>query len=276
MGSHEVSERSRRCSPRSCASTSRRASRSSSQCSPARAGSACRRRPSGTCWRSSRRRVRAAAAHVGRPRAHRSGLPRLRRSAAREPQAASGTPRGRNAAAAAGGTVAADRRPAGERVARGVARGAARGLRAGRALTRPCSSASSSCRSAARACSSSSCSRGSQVTQKVVDAGEDVTPDELVQAANYLNTEFAGCRSLDVREAVLSGCGRSGRSTIELLARALRLARSTLEELPRQSAFYVEGAASLLDGPTQDGDLARHAARAARDDGRERAARPAC
>src|SRR5258705_197142 len=47
-------------------------------------------------------------------------------------------------------------------------------------------------------------SQGNQVTQKVVDAGEDVRTDELVQAANYLNTEFAGLPLLDVREAVLA------------------------------------------------------------------------
>src|SRR5262245_50036017 len=46
-------------------------------------------------------------------------------------------------------------------------------------------------------------SRGDQVTQKVVDAGEDLRPDDLVQAANYLNTEFAGLPLLDVRAAVL-------------------------------------------------------------------------
>src|SRR4030095_16177394 len=34
--------------------------------------------------------------------------------------------------------------------------------------------------------------QGNQVTQKVVDAGEDVQQADLVQAANYLNTEFSG------------------------------------------------------------------------------------
>src|SRR5262245_16992703 len=33
--------------------------------------------------------------------------------------------------------------------------------------------------------------RGNQVTQKVVDAREIVRPDDLAQAARYLNTEFA-------------------------------------------------------------------------------------
>ena len=36
------------------------------------------------------------------------------------------------------------------------------------------------------------------------------------------------------------------------MARALRLARVTLEELPSQNAFHVEGAASLLGAPAPD------------------------
>jgi heat-inducible transcriptional repressor len=96
-------------------------------------------------------------------------------------------------------------------------------------------------------------SRGGQVTQKVVDAGEDVRPDDLVQAANYLNTEFAGLPLLEVREAVLARLKQARTLYDALLARALRLARSTLEELPSHHAFHVEGAASLLAGPAHEG-----------------------
>jgi heat-inducible transcriptional repressor len=95
-------------------------------------------------------------------------------------------------------------------------------------------------------------SRGNQVTQKVVDAGEAIRPDDLVQAANYLNTEFAGLSLFDVREAVLARLAQERILYDELMARALRLARVTLEELPRQNAFHVEGAASLLDSSTPD------------------------
>jgi heat-inducible transcriptional repressor len=94
-------------------------------------------------------------------------------------------------------------------------------------------------------------SRGNQVTQKVVDAGEDVQPDDLVQAANYLNTEFGGLQLLDVRESVLARLQQERTLYDALRQRALRLAQQTLEELPTQPAFHVEGAASLLEG---DGD----------------------
>jgi heat-inducible transcriptional repressor len=89
--------------------------------------------------------------------------------------------------------------------------------------------------------------RGNQVTQKVVDAQETLRSDDLAQAASYLNTEFAGLPLLEVREAVLARLQQERILYDELLARALRLARSTLEELPRQQTFHVEGAASLLD-----------------------------
>src|SRR5688572_13008527 len=41
-------------------------------------------------------------------------------------------------------------------------------------------------------------SRGNQVTQKVIDSAEDVSPGDLSQAANYLNTEFSGLELFDV------------------------------------------------------------------------------
>jgi heat-inducible transcriptional repressor len=95
-------------------------------------------------------------------------------------------------------------------------------------------------------------SRGGQVTQKVVDGGEDIRPDDLVHAANYLNTEFAGVPLVDVREAVLRRLQQERTLYDQLLARALRLAQQTLEELPKPQAFHVEGAASLLEEGAHD------------------------
>jgi heat-inducible transcriptional repressor len=80
-----------------------------------------------------------------------------------------------------------------------------------------------------------------------------VRPDELVQAANYLNTEFAGLPLLEVREAVLERLEQERTLYDELLARALRLARSTLEELPKHHALHVEGAALLFASPVREG-----------------------
>jgi len=93
---------------------------------------------------------------------------------------------------------------------------------------------------------------GSQITQKVIDAGERVRPDDLAQAARYLNTEFAGLPLLEVRDAVLDRLRQERTLYDRLLGRALNLARSTLEDLPNVQAFHVEGVASLLDqGPNE-------------------------
>lgn len=96
-------------------------------------------------------------------------------------------------------------------------------------------------------------SRDNQITQKIVDTGEDVRSEDLVHAGNYLNTEFAGLPLVDVREAVLARLQQERILYDQLLARALRLARSTLADIPRQHTFYVEGAASLIGDDVSSG-----------------------
>ena len=91
-------------------------------------------------------------------------------------------------------------------------------------------------------------SRGHQVTQKVVDAGEPLRADDLAHAANYLNTEFAGLPLDEVREAVLERMQQERTLYDQLFGRAMRLAKSTLEDMPKQRAFHVEGVAALLEG----------------------------
>lgn len=88
--------------------------------------------------------------------------------------------------------------------------------------------------------------RGGEVTQKVVDAGEPVRPSDLSQASNYLNCEFAGLPLPDVRAAVIARLLQEQTLYNELLNRALRLANSTLDDLPIAQEFHVEGAASLF------------------------------
>jgi heat-inducible transcriptional repressor len=95
--------------------------------------------------------------------------------------------------------------------------------------------------------------RNNQVTQKVVDAGELLRPDDLVQAARYLNTEFAGQPLFEVREAVMARLRQERTLYDALLARALKLAHSTLEDLPNVQTFHVDGAASLLDHGSLEG-----------------------
>jgi heat-inducible transcriptional repressor len=96
-------------------------------------------------------------------------------------------------------------------------------------------------------------SRGNQVNQKVIDVDAPLPSDDLVQAANYLNTEFSGLPLSQVREAVLERLAQERTLYDALLGRALRLAQQTLETLPAHQVLFLEGAASLLDGGAQEG-----------------------
>jgi len=89
--------------------------------------------------------------------------------------------------------------------------------------------------------------RGGQVSQKVVDLDERFDPTELRQAANYLNSEFAGRTLAEVRTEVLKRLQAERTLYDALLSRALRLAQSTFQDLPTENPIFIEGAALLLD-----------------------------
>jgi heat-inducible transcriptional repressor len=92
---------------------------------------------------------------------------------------------------------------------------------------------------------------GNQVSQKTVDIGESVSPSELVQAANYLNSEFSG-RTLDeVRAGVIERLKEQRSLYDQLLGLALRLASSSFENLERPTAVYIDGASTLLEEVVQ-------------------------
>ena len=95
----------------------------------------------------------------------------------------------------------------------------------------------------------------SQVSRKAIDLGEEIDPQVLRQAANYLNTEFAGMAIEQIRLAVLERLRHERTLCDALRARALRLAQTGLEELPRKPALYVDGAASLLDNTAEEGGV---------------------
>src|SRR5262245_9363054 len=86
---------------------------------------------------------------------------------------------------------------------------------------------------------------GGHVIQKVIDVGEPIEADELRQAANYLNQEFAGLPLYRAREAVLERMNEEVLLYDALRARAIRLANSTFSDLPADRTMYVEGTAAL-------------------------------
>jgi heat-inducible transcriptional repressor len=88
--------------------------------------------------------------------------------------------------------------------------------------------------------------RGGHVLQKVIDVNEPIGADELHQAANYLNAEFAGLPLARAREAVLERIDEERLLCDALSARAMRLATSTFANLADERMLYIEGTASLL------------------------------
>lgn len=89
--------------------------------------------------------------------------------------------------------------------------------------------------------------RGGHVIQKVIDVEEALGADELREAANYLNAEFAGLPLHRAREAVLERLNEARELYDALRTRAMRLASSTFTDLPADQTIYVEGTPALLD-----------------------------
>jgi len=91
---------------------------------------------------------------------------------------------------------------------------------------------------------------GGQVTHKVVEHPDGIDPVVLRQAANYVNAEFAGLRISEVREAVLARLVEERTLYDELLQRALRLAKSGLEEINALTpgvSLFIQGASTLFE-----------------------------
>jgi heat-inducible transcriptional repressor len=88
---------------------------------------------------------------------------------------------------------------------------------------------------------------GGQLTRKAIDVGVELDAHDLRQAANYLNTEFAGLPLDEVRAAVVERLQRERTLYDALRSRALRMAQSSFEEFPRRPLLFVDGASALLD-----------------------------
>ncbi|HTK28365.1 MAG TPA: heat-inducible transcriptional repressor HrcA [Vicinamibacterales bacterium] len=89
--------------------------------------------------------------------------------------------------------------------------------------------------------------RGGHVLQKAVETDESLTADDLRQAANYLNAEFAGLPLNRARELVLERIKEERLLYDVLMARAMRLATFFFAELPDEASIHIEGAAALFE-----------------------------
>jgi heat-inducible transcriptional repressor len=92
---------------------------------------------------------------------------------------------------------------------------------------------------------------GSQASQKVVDAGEALSPEELRRAAEYVNRDFAGLPVEAVRAAIVARLQEARGLYDELMARALRMTERALEFRAGEQTLFVDGTASLFDEVAQ-------------------------
>jgi heat-inducible transcriptional repressor len=93
---------------------------------------------------------------------------------------------------------------------------------------------------------------GGQVSRKAIDVSDQLGSSDLRQASNYLNTEFSGMPLGQIRMAVMERLRHERTLADALLSRALKLAQSGLEELPRKPSLFIEGASALLDNTSDD------------------------
>jgi heat-inducible transcriptional repressor len=97
---------------------------------------------------------------------------------------------------------------------------------------------------------------GGHVTHKVIEPTEEYDARELQEAANYLNHEFKGRSLAEVRQAVIERLREERTLYDELMARALRLASTTFEDIDPEPTVFFQGASLLLeDVSSEDAEL---------------------
>jgi len=97
---------------------------------------------------------------------------------------------------------------------------------------------------------------GGHVTHKVIEPTEQYDARELQEAANYLNHEFKGRSLAEVRQAVIERLREERTLYDELMARALRLASTTFEDIDPEPTVFFQGASLLLeDVSSEDAEL---------------------
>jgi heat-inducible transcriptional repressor len=90
-------------------------------------------------------------------------------------------------------------------------------------------------------------STGGQITHKVVEPPDAVDSTALTQAANYINSEFAGLTIHEVRTAVGERLRQERILYDALVNRALQLASASLADFGASDTLHVQGASLLID-----------------------------
>lgn len=95
-------------------------------------------------------------------------------------------------------------------------------------------------------------STGGQVLHKPVTITEPLTPTDLRQAANYVNTEFGGRPLGEIRDLLAAKMLEDRAAYDQLLARVLQLTSTSLAGSADQGQLYVHGTSSLVDVSEDD------------------------
>jgi heat-inducible transcriptional repressor len=88
---------------------------------------------------------------------------------------------------------------------------------------------------------------GGQITHKVIEPEAEYDSVALHEAANYINHEFSGLTLHEARTAILEQLRQERVVYDALMARALRLAQTGLEDVGSEETLHVQGASYLLD-----------------------------
>jgi heat-inducible transcriptional repressor len=88
---------------------------------------------------------------------------------------------------------------------------------------------------------------GGQITHKVIEPDEQYDADALHEAATYINHEFSGLTLHEARTAILEQLRQERVVYDALMARALRLAQSGLQDVGSEETLHIQGASYLLD-----------------------------
>ena len=100
---------------------------------------------------------------------------------------------------------------------------------------------------------------GGHITHKVVETEERYDVDVLSQAATYINRHFAGLTLHEARAAVAEQMRQERMLYDVLMARALKLARTSLADVTPAPSMHVQGASRLLDELLGDSASREHA-----------------
>lgn len=88
---------------------------------------------------------------------------------------------------------------------------------------------------------------GGQISHRVIETNSDYDSTMLTQAANYINREFSGMTMDEARAAIVERMQEERMLYDALMARALSMAQSGLDQMQPAETLHLQGASFLID-----------------------------